>query len=361
MAPFERGLDHGGSQRATAMAERLEERGAEVEWRTFVGRVTSPAAKLRAAAVLRPALVDVNVKGEPQPSGSFDAVIAAHSYLASHLDDYPPAVVRLIDFHNLEWRHLADNLSFASGLRALNRRLQVRLMRRFERRALRDIGLATFASATELAWSRDVAPSTRMLLVPSVLPHAAEQQALSVPEFASGGHELQLAYVGTVKFPPNLKALLHFLRESWPSVRRAVPGIRLKVAGQCAEKDRQLLSSFAGVEALGFVDDVRPLLAESAAVIMPIHGQAGTSLRALYYALAGVWVIGTRAAFRGLPWEMGALVDGPAEWSAAVNEAVEGSGDRGRRVEAARTAALANQHEPKPWDDLFCNIAELAQ
>src|SRR5205823_400331 len=141
-------------QRATAMAERLEERGIAVGWRTIARRDTSRASKALAALARRPTLVGLY----PPPrrggtGGELAAAIAAHSYLAPQLDAIG-AAARLVDFHNLEWRHLADLVRFAPRRRPPYARLQIWLMRRHEREVLRAADLATFASADELEWAR---------------------------------------------------------------------------------------------------------------------------------------------------------------------------------------------------------------
>jgi hypothetical protein len=358
VAPFERGLGHGGSQRATSMAERLEERGATIEWRKVDARRTSKQAKLRAALALRPE----GVERHPQAAlgGSPNVAVAAHSYLAHQLTPLPAGIVKVVDFHNLEWQHLGDSASFAGGLRGAYLHVQASLMRRFERRAIEAAELSLFTSGEELGWARERAPEDKLLLVPSVLPRETESEALQLADRPPTTTEPLLAYVGTVRFPPNLGALNDFLRDAWPAIRAAIPDARLTIAGDCSEQDRRALSDHPGVEALGFVDDINPLLARSAAVIMPISGRAGTSLRALYYALAGNWVIGTPAAFRSLEWEMGTTVETAEQWVRAVQEATEPGPDRRQRSEAARAGALALQRNPEPWDHLHRRMSELA-
>jgi len=352
MAPFERGRQHGGSQRATAMAERLEDRGAEVVWQAFPGVSTSMLAKLRTDVLLRPALLDGYPEGEPARSGDFDAVISSHSYLAWHLQEFPRGIARMIDFHNLEWRTLANAAASVRGFRALHPWLQVALMRRFERRALRRCDVASFTSDEEFSWARRLNPPVDLLLVPSVLPRAAEQQALAV--VAAGGQaEERLAYIGSLDFPPNVRTLLRFLERNWSAMRSAAPNLRLTIAGRCDERDRVLLDQFEGVEVLGFVEDVAPLLGRSAAMILPVDGWGGTSLRAMYYALAGIRVIGSKAAFRGLPWEMGSVAETPAQWAHAVRLLLDGSLEPDMRTEAARAAAWTLQRDGAPWDRLM--------
>jgi len=257
----------------------------------------------------------------------------------------------IVDFHNLEWRHLLDGAP--GGAAAPVRRTwtlhQARLMRGLEVRALAGADLSLLVSASERAWARSVAPGAPTLLVPSVMP-AAEIRAAERIAAARDPRPHELAYVGTLTFPPNVASLERFLHRDWPAMRARVPALRLSVAGACAPPVRERLGRQPGVTPLGFVEDLAPLLARCQAVVMPFDGAAGTSLRAVYYALAGLPVIGSPAAFRGLAFDAGIVADSPAAWAAAL------SGDGPKRAEAAaraaRDAARRLQDDPAPWDRL---------
>jgi hypothetical protein len=357
VAPFERNLAHGGSLRATAMAERLEERGATVEWRSIAPRTVGPGGKLRDLARLRPALATLHEQTPLQIDQAPDAAIAAHSYLFGVLEGVPAGTRRVIDFHNLEWQHLADSAGFEPPLRRPYAAAQVRLMRRFERRAIAAADLSLFVSDEEQRWADRCVASARTLQVPSVLPQATEATALALGDSRSRVSDPRLGYVGTLRFPPNAGALLRFLRESWPAVREAVPDVSLAIAGDAEPALASRLEGFPGVEVLGAVPDVGPLLRSCAAMVLPVDGRAGTSLRVLEYSLAQVWVIGTPEASRGIPWEVGARARTPDEWAAQSRAAIEPSEEREERLRVARDAALALQRDPGPWDRLVERIA----
>lgn len=360
VAPFDRGLDHGGSQRATALAERLEERGVSIKWQTIDGHPVSHLAKLQAMIALRPTGIAMRPPRELKLGEGIDFALAAHSYLAPQLASVGNGIPRVIDFHNLEWQHLADSAEFARGSRGSYLQIQAALMRRFERRTVADNDLCLFTSVEELGWAGDSTQDEDLMLIPSVLPRQAAEAALEMGARERGPIEPQLVYVGTVRFPPNLGALNEFLRGPWPAIRAAIPDARLTIAGDCDDDDRLALSAHPGVEALGFVEDINSLLERSAAVVMPISGRAGTSLRALYYALSGTWAIGTPAAFRGLSWKMGTTVDSTEQWVEAVREAFEeGSGHEQHKADA-RSAALALQRDSEPWDHLYRRVSEMA-
>jgi glycosyltransferase involved in cell wall biosynthesis len=353
LAPFERGRDQGGSLRSTAIAERLEERGAEVDWRVVRRRELSRTAKLRAAQRGRPVLAELY---EPPavPPAAPDAILVAHSYLLDAVRHLTGGVPTIVDFHNLEWRHLLDGAGGRIGpLRRAWVRRQARLMRRFEVSAVATSQLSLFVSEEELRWATGAAPQAPVLHVPSVMPRATERAGAEIAR-ARSPEPGELAYVGTLTFPPNVASLERFLAQDWPVMRATVPGLRLTVAGACSAEVRARLGRHPTVNVLGFVEDLTPLLARCQAVAMPFDGAAGTSLRAVFYALAGLPVVGSAAAFRGIGFPAGVVAEHPAEWAAAVG------GNGPARAEgiaaAARREAARLQGDPEPWDALFAAL-----
>jgi Glycosyl transferases group 1 len=363
LAPFERGRGHGGSQRATAIAERLEDRGFEVGWQVVPPRATGPVDKLLSLARGEPALAGLyELPGELLP-GPWDAALIAHSYLLPRLSRALARIPAIVDFHNLEWVHLADGARLERrqrrlpGARDAYTRSQVALMRRLERLLIRRAPLSLLVSDSDVAWARSVAPTSRLALVPSLLPEAEERTAARI-HAARAPEPGHLVYLGTLAFPPNLMSLRRFLVDEWPSMRDAEPGLQLTVVGACAPSDQIDLARHPGVRPIGFVEDVTPILSRCSAVVMPIDGVAGTSLRAVFYALAGLPVIGTPNAFRGLPFHGGIEANSSEDWIRAARESMRTEASWSASMHDVREAALLHQHERAPWDHLVGLIDE---
>ena len=351
-APFERGGAFGGSQRATTLAERLEERGATVEWATLPPEVPGRARRAASLASREPAAVRHAKRGGRAPRGAFDAVVAAHSYMAPHLESAPPGAVRMVDFHNLEWQHLLDVAALVRPPRSVHLRRQARLMCRFERTLVERCPLTLFTTQEELDWAREVHRDGRQLLVPNLLPRADERLAEEAWGTRSARRGEALVYVGKLTFPPNVLALLRFLEHTWPAVRAAVSGARLTVVGASSARTRAQIERHERVHAAGFVEDLRPVLADADAAVFPFEGRAGSSLRVLLFALAGVRVVGTPAAFRGIAESVGRVATTPAGWASAVSAALADDAP----VAEARAVARSVHADPAPWDAL---VAEL--
>jgi hypothetical protein len=158
-----------------------------------------------------------------------------------------------------------------------------------------------------------------------------------------------LVYIGKLSYPPNLLSLLRFLEAVWPRILSADRSAHLSVVGECAERDRRRIAGCPGVEAHGLVEDPTDALVEADAALLPLSASAGTSLRILLYALAGVPVVGSPSAFRGFPSEMGLAARSATEWVEFLSE----QGRLERCVQRARAAALAIQSADAPWHQLY--------
>jgi hypothetical protein len=350
VAPFARGAAFGGSQRATVVVERLEERNACVTWAALPPRVPGRARRLAETVLREPAAVRHARRAADPPDGDFDVALAAHSYMAPKLSHTSGTPIRVVDFHNLEWRHLKDVGQFAGPTRRAHLGAQAALMRRYEYDLVRSCPITLFATRSELEWAEAVGGDGVRLHVPNLLPRAEVAAAAQVWEQRrEASRDAQLVYVGKLTFPPNVLSLERFLHGTWPTIRSANPSVKLRVAGSCTPAVRDQLSRHPGVEVAGFIDDLRPTLTEATAAVFPFDGRAGSSLRVLLYALAGVPAIGTAAAFRGLPSELGTVVSSASEWAEAVQAVRAGTAPDPR----ARAAVLALHDDPGPWDALM--------
>ena len=357
VAPFPRGAAHGGSLRATAMAERLEDRGARVTWATVPVRDGRRADKARSLLRGEPAIVRTHTRRLPPVGAGWDAVISSHSYLAPVLDGLAPGTQRLVDFHNLEWRVLSDTGRAEGGVHGRYLRVQAHLMRRFERAVLRSGAPAALASDAEGAWAAGQG-AARAVVVPNVLTRAAVAEAQRAAALRHRARGAPLLYLGTLTFPPNVRALLAFLERSWPAVRAADPDAELLVAGRCGPQTTAALARHAAVRPLGFVQDLPPLLAGAAAALLPFDGRGGSSLRCLQYALARIPVIAAPAAARGLPFLPGLIAADPPAWARAVMACRAGAPAVAQAVAAAHEGAWAVQQDEAPWDAL-CRLLRM--
>lgn len=348
IAPFARGREFGGSMRATALAERLEARGIETGWVEVPPRRAGVLAKATSLAQLRPGLVQYHTGARVSLPCGWNAALAVHSYLWPYLAGQPDGALLGVDFQNLEWRHLESLRQLGSGPPG-HLAVQARLMRRFEIDVVRSADLSVFVSQTELEWAEAKSPAGASLLVPNVLPRASAAAAERIcDDRRRSSPQRSVVYLGHLTHVPNVRSLARFLRRSWPAILREWPELELWVVGEAASSVGHMLGRARNVTVLGFVDDVAPLLAKAAAAVLPIDTTGGSSMRGLYFALAGVPIIGTAGAFRGLPSTLGRTAETTEDWVSALDAALHAR----LSTDDARQAALRVQDDAAPWDAL---------
>jgi glycosyltransferase involved in cell wall biosynthesis len=87
----------------------------------------------------------------------------------------------------------------------------------------------------------------------------------------------RLGFIGLYSYPPNLDGVRWFLREVWPQVEQAVPGVRFRLAGK--DTVGPLQPSQSGVDALGWVADPAAEIATWSAMIVPLRLGGGTRIK----------------------------------------------------------------------------------
>jgi hypothetical protein len=160
----------------------------------------------------------------------------------------------------------------------------------------------------------------------------------------SGGPVLLM---GNFAHAPNADGLRWLLGEVWPRVRAQCPQARLQLAGRHLPTGLVDNPSI-GLEVLGFVDDVQPLLAGAAVSLVPYRFGGGIKIKALEAMAQGCPVVATRVGSEGL----GAVdavhlrvADEPEDFAAAVVGLLQSPGLR----EQLAKQALALVSERFSW------------
>jgi glycosyltransferase involved in cell wall biosynthesis len=161
---------------------------------------------------------------------------------------------------------------------------------------------------------RLAAPAARIRVVPLIL---------EVPEGAgpaAPAGRRDVVFVGTYQHPPNRDAAIYFAREIWPAFHERFPQARFLVVGACVTPDILALQG-DGIEVLGFVKELDPVLAGCRMSVAPLRFGAGIKGKVASSLLAGVPVVASPIAVEGTPLRDGVEVlvaDSPAAFAEAM-------------------------------------------
>lgn len=130
-----------------------------------------------------------------------------------------------------------------------------------------------------------------------------------------------VGFVGSMAYPPNIRAALWFADHAWPRVRQAVPAARWEIIGRAPTAAIRRLARRPGVSVSGTVPDIRVHLRRLRVFVAPLQDDLGVQTKLIEaLALARPAVVSAHAA-AGMEWQ-GAppfLIESrPAEFAAAV-------------------------------------------
>jgi glycosyltransferase involved in cell wall biosynthesis len=228
--------------------------------------------------------------------------------------------------HNVEymiWKrlHEVEKRPWRRALLAL----EWRKMRQYEAKACARADLTVAVSEADRALLADNAPGADIRAIGTGVDTAYFHPNGAVETPAT------LVFTGSMDWYPNEDAILYFMAEILPQLRREVPGLSLAVVGRDPSDRLRAACAGVGVHVTGTVADVRPYVAEAAVYVVPLRIGGGTRLK-IFEALAmGKAVVSTGVGAEGLPIVPGQhflQAETPADFAQAVIGLLKDTGRR---------------------------------
>lgn len=289
-------------------------------------------AGLKAVATGQPIVI---VRDEIEPmqrllarltaSERFDAVHADQVAMVQYaLRATDHGLKRVVDLHNamyLVTQRLADNEP--NPIKRLIMQRETRALAKYEAQLCARFDRVVFVTDDD---RRAIQSQIDRQQVPVPTDHFATIPICSDPidkaPITPVSRPFRVTALGTMFWPPNAEGVAWFAREAWPQVRARFPEMRLTIVGKNPPPMLTALNGHDGIEVLGFVPDVRSILAETAAFIVPLRAGGGMRVKILDMWCWGLPIISTRIGAEGIAVRDGEnilLADTAAELAQAVN------------------------------------------
>jgi len=111
----------------------------------------------------------------------------------------------------------------------------------------------------------------------------------------------RLVFTGVMDYTPNHQAMIYFIKEVWPILRRQNPQVTLSVVGRNPSADLKALAAKAdGIEITGYVEDVRPYVDEAVVYVCPLLSGAGIKNKILEAWAMSKPIVATSISCEGL-------------------------------------------------------------
>ena len=317
-APFRRVYAVEGGVRAS------EEEACRRRLMAFYSGHELPAAHLRPSAALT-TLVRSLLEAE-----AYRAVIATYAFTAPIFAGLGRHVLTICDVQDIMHEH-AGACARATGQTttfSLPASTEEFLWRQWD-------VLIAITPEDEARIGRDLLPQQHLLLA----RHAAEVLA-AAPDVGTDDVALYAASDNV----SNVQAVSWLLQQVWPRVMAARPTARLRIAGLICRALPASASQVAGVEILGFRQDLGDEFAGCGVLVAPYLYGSGLKIKVVEAACGGKACVTTAAGLVGTDLEAGRAIeahDDPARFAEALAGLLA---DRSRR-EAIATAALVQARQ----------------
>jgi glycosyltransferase involved in cell wall biosynthesis len=169
-----------------------------------------------------------------------------------------------------------------------------------------------------------------------------------------------LVFCGALTYRANYDAVQFYLTDIDPLIAASVPERELQVTGSTAGVSLAALPPRAGVSFTGYVDDIRPVVAQSWASIVPLRQGGGTRLKILESLALGTPVVSTSKGAEGLDVNDGEnilLADEPREFAAKLTHLLQSPGLR-HKLAAAGRDLVASRYDWRVTGARLCALVD---
>jgi glycosyltransferase involved in cell wall biosynthesis len=143
-------------------------------------------------------------------------------------------------------------------------------MRRVEAELARRSECSFLTTGQELTLLRSVAPEAVGYAVENGVDFNYFDPAAWTKEADFDCDNLSIVFTGAMSYYPNAQAVLSFAKEVYPELRRSFPALRFLIVGRDPSASVRKLEEIPGIEVTGAVEDIRPYIASSTAVVAPL-------------------------------------------------------------------------------------------
>ncbi|MCF2947771.1 TIGR03087 family PEP-CTERM/XrtA system glycosyltransferase [Paraglaciecola aquimarina] len=293
---------------------------------------------------------------------SFDAIMCSASSLAeyifkskvvSNLKEQPRFIMDFMDLDSDKWAQYASKSGFPMSF--VYQR-ENKLMGRFERRIVDIFDACFFISQAEIDLFNQNSSKSKSSNI-HVIENGLDRTMFFPPAKARQTEQPVFLFAGVMNYPPNIDAVMWFVKNVWQEVLSNWPNAKFYIAGMNPSDKIQQLAELQGIQVTGFVDDIKPYFDQANIFVAPFRIARGVQNKVLQAFACGLPVIATSMGAEGVRYNAGQdilLADTPDEFIKQISLLLSDH-DLYNRL---NINAIENIKENYSWDSLLAPFKE---
>ncbi|HSM84123.1 MAG TPA: glycosyltransferase family 4 protein [Nodosilinea sp.] len=228
-------------------------------------------------------------------AGRCDAITCEHSvnevFVRPH---YRHRVKVVVDIHSSLYGTLANQLATGTAEKPRRDRINVHLLRRYERQYVKKFSHLVLTTAEDRQFFAPIAGATPLHVVPNGVDLGQFPRRPADP----GGHSL--VFVGAMDYIANVDTALYLAQRILPPLRQRYPDTTLYLVGNQPTPAVVALGQLPGVVVTGRVPSVAEYLHRATVCVVPMRIGFGIKNKTLEAMAAGVPVVASDRGLEGL-------------------------------------------------------------
>lgn len=308
--------------------------------------------------IIRDEMAEMNRKIEQVLAAeTFDAVHADQLWMAPYAQKaktIQPSLQSVLDQHNAVYlipRRMAQ--STANPLKRLIMAREARLLARYEPAVCRQFDHVVWVTAEDRRAIMALPQPPGQPAPDTVIPICGDPAQTETIPFA--GDKQRITFLGGLHWPPNAQGIIWFAQHVYPLIHASAPEAVLTVIGKNPPPELKA----ENLEVTGYVTDLRPYLAQTAAFIVPLHAGGGMRVKIIDGWTWGLPIVSTTIGAEGItisPGEDILIADTPPDFARAVINLLKNAGLNQRLRAGGRRSALEKynwQTVYSAWDAIY--------
>ena len=228
--------------------------------------------------------------------------------------------------------------------------LSAMLLRRYERKLYGSFSKIHVVSDDDKRYLDDVAANLDVEAIPvsSGYPYDLSARARVSSRKTEGRQGPVVVVCGNLGDDAIARGFLNFLQEVFPCILKEFPDVRLRVLGRSGAADLfRRIQHIPGIECFAWVENFETFITDADVVLVPdMAGAPGAKTRVVQAMALGMAVVGSEAAFEGIPAITGVhgmIYQTSEQCGASLLDLLKNEGRR-RQLGAAAAVLAANEY-----------------
>ena len=275
----------------------------------------------------------------------WECLVVVQSTCAHWLDYLPPFPVRVLVLHDVRSLVYQRRFTFAvSRLEKFLCRLDAKVYEKFERRYCQQYDLVVTVSTADEEWVRKWYNPKRVLTVEIPVDCDFFSPMDGIVENPS-----RIIFTGMMNHPPNVDAARFFAVDVLPLIKEKIPGAEFWIVGRSPHPSVISLGALPGVIVSGYVDDIRPFMAQAGVIVVPLRFGSGMRNKILEAWGMKKCVVSTSIGAEGLNYDHGNNILIADDAGTMAENVIQLLGDHAlrNRLRANGRTVVEENHQPE--------------